>query len=249
MRYFGLSNAHNAPNLSHKTLQVLAGVVGLMILGLTNPAIAQERILRTLTVTGQGIERIPTTLTRVQLGVEVEGKTAQAVQQEVARQSAAVVELLRSRNVQQLQTTSIQLNPVYSYEDNQRRLIGYSASNTVSFRIPTEQAGTLLDDAVAAGATRIDSISFTAPESAIATAQKQALREATQDAQQQADAVLNALNLTRQDIVNIQINGAIPPSPPMFRLETAELAAQNAPTPIIGGDQEVQASVTLQISY
>jgi len=167
----------------------------------------------------------------------------------VARQSAAVVELLRSRNVQQLQTTSIQLNPVYSYEDNQRRLIGYSASNTVSFRLPTEQAGRLLDDAVAAGATRINSISFTAPESAIATAQKQALREATQDAQQQADAVLNALNLTRQDIVTIQINGATPPSPPMPLMSRAESFAPNAPTPVIGGEQEVQASVTLQISY
>ncbi|MEQ8976103.1 MAG: SIMPL domain-containing protein [Coleofasciculus sp. C1-SOL-03] len=235
--------------LSQKKLQVMAGVLGLVMLGCINPAIAQERLLRTLTVTGQGVERIPTTLTRVQLGVEVQGKTAQQVQQEVARQSAAVVELLRSRNVEQLQTTSIQLNPVYTYEDNQRRLIGYSASNTVSFRIPTEQAGTLLDDAVAAGATRIDSIRFTAPESAIATAQKQALREATQDAQQQADAVLNALNLTRQDIVNIQINGATPPSPPMPRLAQAESVAQNAPTPIIGGEQEVQASVTLQISY
>lgn len=235
--------------LSQKKLQVMAGVLGLVMLGCINPAIAQEQMLRTLTVTGQGVERIPTTLTRVQLGVEVQGKTAQQVQQEVARQSAAVVELLRSRNVEQLQTTSIQLNPVYSYENNQQRLIGYSASNTVSFRIPTEQAGTLVDDAVAAGATRIDSISFTAPESAIATAQKQALRQATQDAQQQADAVLNTLNLTRQDIVNIQINGATPPSPPMPLMNRAESFTQKAPTPIIGGEQEVQASVTLQISY
>lgn len=234
--------------LSQKQLQAMAGVLGFVMLAWSNPAIAQERLLRTLTVTGQGIERIPTTLTQVQLGVEVQGKTAAQVQQEVARKSAAVVELLRSRNVEQLQTTSIQLNPVYSYENNQQRLIGYSASNTVSFRMPTEQAGTLLDDAVAVGATRIDSIRFTAPESAVSTAQKQALREATQDAQQQADAVLNALNLTRQDIVNIQINGATPP-PPMPMLDRAEFVAQNVATPIIGGDQEVQASVTLQISY
>jgi|GEM_PF-2925210 len=62
--------------LSQKKLQVMAGVLGLVMLGCINPAIAQERLLRTLTVTGQGIERIPTTLTRVQLGVEVQGKTA-----------------------------------------------------------------------------------------------------------------------------------------------------------------------------
>lgn len=233
-----------------KPLMVMVGILSLVLIGCRNPVSAQERLLRTLTVTGQGIERIPTTLTQVQLGVEVQGKTAQEVQQQVARQSAAVVELLRSRNVQQLQTTSIQLNPVYSYENNRQRLVGYSATNTVSFRIPTEQAGTLVDDAVTAGATRIDSIYFTAQDGAIATAQKQALQEATQDAQQQADAVLNALNLTRRDIVNIQINGATPPPPmPIPLLNQASFAEEKAQTPIIGGEQEVQASVTLQISY
>ncbi|HBL11300.1 MAG TPA: hypothetical protein DD379_07815 [Cyanobacteria bacterium UBA11162] len=238
-------------SLGDQGLQAIVLIVGLLALGWMNPAMAQERLLRTLTVTGQGIERIPTTTTQVQLGVEVQGKTAEEVQQEVARRSAAVVELLRSRNVQQLQTTNIQLNPVYSYDDNVQRLRGYSATNTVSFRVPNGQAGTLLDDAVQAGATRIDYISFTAGESAIATAQKEALREATQDAQQQADVVLSALNLSRKDIVNIQINGATPPPPmPLFdQRGGGNLNVANSVTPIIGGDQEVQASVTLQISY
>jgi hypothetical protein len=150
--------------------------------------------------------------------------------------------------VERLQTTGIRLNPIYSYENNVQRLTSYSAANTVSFRVSTEQTGTLLDDAVQAGATRIDNVSFTASDSAIAAAQQQALRRATQDAQNQADAVLSALNLTRKDIVGIQINNATPP-PPMPVLERAALASQSADTPIIGGEQQVQASVTLQISY
>lgn len=217
-------------------------------MALVNPAIAQEKLLRTLTVTGRGVEMIPTTATQVQLGVEVQGKTATSVQQEVARRSASVVELLRSRKVDKLQTTGIRLNPIYSYENNTQRLTGYSAANTVSFRVPTEQAGTLLDDSVEAGATRIDSVSFTASDDAIAQAQQQALRKATQEAQQQADAVLSTLNLTRKDIVNIQINGATPP-PPMPMFDKAALRAEAASTPVIGGEQEVQASVTLQMSY
>lgn len=233
----------------NQPLPAITLVLGLLVMGMSNPIMAQERLMRTLTVTGQGIERIPTTTAQVQLGVEVQGETAAGVQQDVARRSTAVVELLRSRNVEQLQTTGIRLNPVYSYENNRQRLIGYSGSNTVSFRVPPERAGTLLDDAVEAGATRIDSISFMASDSAIATAQKQALQEATQDAQQQADAVLSALNLTRKDIVNIQINGATPPPPMPLLLERANLAADAAKTPVIGGEQEVQASVTLQISY
>ncbi|HEY9821121.1 MAG TPA: SIMPL domain-containing protein [Candidatus Sericytochromatia bacterium] len=229
-------------------LQTLSLTVGLLTMVLLNPATAQEKLLRTLTVTGRGMESIQTTKTQVQLGVEVQGQSATGVQQEAARRSTSVVDLLRSRNVEKLQTTGIRLNPVYSYENNTQRLTGYSATNTVSFQLPTEQAGTLLDDAVKAGATRINGVSFTASEEAIAMAQKQALRQATQDAQQQADAVLSSLNLTRKDIVNIQINGATPP-PPMPILRGNGGAIKLADTPIIGGEQEVQASVTLQLSY
>lgn len=229
-------------------LPAISVMVGLLTLMLTNPALAQEKLLRTLTVTGRGVESIPTTKTQVQLGVEVQGKTATEVQQEVARRSSSVVELLRSRNVEKLQTTGIRLNPVYNYENNVQRITGYSATNTVSFRTPIEQAGKLLDDTVKTGATRIDGVSFTASDEAIAAAQKQALRQATQDAQQQADAVLSALNLTRKDIVSIQINSATPP-PPMPVLERAAFASKVADTPVIGGEQQVQASVTLQISY
>jgi hypothetical protein len=240
-----LSRSRDQKELRLPTISLMVGLLTLM---LTNPALAQEKLLRTLTVTGRGVESIPTTKTQVQLGVEVQGKTATEVQQDVARRSSAVVELLRSRNVEKLQTTGIRLNPVYNYENNVQRITGYSATNTVSFRTPIEQAGKLLDDTVKTGATRIDGVSFTASDEAITAAQKQALRQATQDAQQQADAVLSALNLTRKDIVSIQINNATP-SPPMPLVERAALASNVADTPVIGGEQQVQASVTLQISY
>ena len=213
-----------------------------------NPAAAQEQRIRTLTVTGRGIEAIPTTQTQVRLGVEVQGKTAAQVQQEAARRSSAVVELLRSRQVEKLETTGITLNPNYSYENNQQRLTGYTATNTVIFRMNTASAGTLLDDAVNAGATRIDGVSFIAAESAIESARKQALKEATQDAQAQANAVLSALNLKRGEILSIQVNGASAP-PPVYRQFAARAAAAEATTPVVGGEQQIEASVTLQISY
>ncbi len=195
------------------------------------------------------MEAIPTTQTQVRLGVEVQGKTAAEVQQEVARRSSAVVELLRSRQVEKLETAGISLNPIYNFDNNQQRLTGYTATNTVSFRINTASAGTLLDDAVNAGATRIDGVSFAAAESAIESARKQALRKATQDAQAQADAVFSALNLKRGEILGIQVNGASPP-PPMYRqLAGARAAAADATTPVVGGEQQVEASVTLQFGY
>ncbi len=238
------------PNWS-KTLYLLLAVLNLTSIA---PVLAQEQnqtqgmLLRTITVTGRDVEMIPTTITQVQLGVEVQGKTAVQVQQEAARRSSAVVELLRSRNVEKLQTTGIRLNPNYSYENNVQRLTGYTAANTVSFRIDTQRVGNLLDEAVQAGATRIDGISFVASDSAIAAAQQQALRSATQDAQKQADAVLSALNLTRREVVSIQVNGAFAPPPRPFLRAEATLDAQPS-TPVVGGEQPVEASVTLQIRY
>jgi len=223
----------------------------LLSLPMMSPALAQEQLMRTLTVTGRGVESIPTTISQVRLGVEVQGRTAEEVQQEAARRTNAVVELLRSRNVDQLTTTGIYLSPQYSYENGTQELVGYTASNTVSFEIPTEQAGDILDASVSAGATRIDGIGFTAEDEAIAAAQNQALREATQEAQAQADVVLAALGLTRDEVVNIQINGAMPPSPPipLARAASEQFAVADAPTPVVGGEQQVEASVTLQISY
>ena len=246
MNYFVIPSRFN----SWHRLGILSLALGLVTFTFSAPVLAQEKLLRTLTVSGRGVERIPTTLTEVRLGVEVQGKTAQEVQQQVARRSSAVVALLRSRNVERLETTGISLNPVYSYNDNVQRLTGYSATNIVRFRVNTEQTGTLLDDAVKAGATRIDGISFVAADPAIATAQQQALREATQDAQQQARTVLSTLELTPKEVVSIQVNAANPPQPPMplYRREAA-VAAQAASTPVVGGEQQVEASVTLQISY
>ena len=214
-----------------------------------NPVLAQEAPLRTLTVTGQGIKKIPTTITSVQLGVEVQDKTAASVQQEVAKRTSAVVDFLRSRKVEQLQTTGIRLEPNYQYNNNERRLVGYIGTNTVSFRLTTEQVGAVLDGAVNSGATTISGLSFTASDDAIAVAQKEALRLATIDAQQQSDTVLKALNLVSKQIVNIQINGANVPSPRPFAAAQLSRATANPTTPVIGGDENVQASVTLQISY
>lgn len=239
----------NQKNLLHQSLWIVIAICIFLTLAMNKTAMAQDKVLRTLTVTGQGIERIATTLTQVNLGVEIRGETATEVQQKVAKQTTAVVEFLRSRNVERLQTTGIQLQANYDYSSNERRLLGYIGTNTVSFRLKTDEIGNLLDEAVKAGATRIDGVSFTATQEALATAQKEALRQATIDAQQQSDAVLKALNFTAKDIVTIAINGANTPEPRMFQNAQFSASVAKDSTPVIGGEQVVQASVTLQISY
>ncbi|MGI0482930.1 SIMPL domain-containing protein [Geminocystis sp. CENA526] len=215
------------------------------------PVLAQQQIVKTITVTGKGTQRIPATVANIQLGVEIEGKNASEIQEEVAKRTTSLVELLKSNNVEKLQTTGIRLQPNYNYNNNQRQLTGYTATNLVSFQLPIDRVGSLLDNSVKVGATRIDNVSLTAEENAIAEAQKQALVFASRDAQQQAQAVLNALNLTAQEIITINVNGANVPIPIAREAMSDKLASPMAmaSTPVIGGEQEVTAFVTLQIRY
>ncbi len=209
---------------------------------------------RIVTVSGTGRVYIPKTISQVRLGVEIQGKTSTEVQQQVAKRSSAVVELLKSRQeVKKLETTGISLTPNYSNQNGKQSIIGYSGNNIVSFQIEPKKTGNLLDQAVKAGATRINNVTLVASESNIADAQKQAIREASLDANKQADAALSALNLKPLEIIGIQINGANMPSPryPMavpFSNST-KLAGEAITTPVVAGEEQVQAFVTLQIRY
>lgn len=229
---------------------VLAPVTGCTLL--SQSAIAQSMQLmpeRTLSVTGEGVRAIPTTLTQVSLGVTVDAKTAEAAQQQAAEQSTAVIEWVRSQNVEKLETTGISLSPQYDYTDNRQVLRGYQATNTISFRAPTESAGAIIDEAVRVGATRIDGVSFVAEDEAIAVARQQALEAAVEDAQAQADTVLTTLGLSRQEVVNISIGSlSAPPPGPVFA-EARAVSADSASTPIVGQEQEITAQVTLYIRY
>lgn len=237
-----------------KTLVLVFGLLSLTSCA-SVPTNAQTATLasppRTLTVSGQGEVAIPTTMTQVRLGVEIQGKTAQEVQQQVAKRSQVLVKLLQSRKVEKLETTGISLNPIYTYKDGKQSINGYSGTNIVSFRMETDKSGTLLDDAIKAGATRIDGVSFVASDDAIAQAQQQAIQKAAEEAKKRADAALSALNLSQREIVSIQINGATPPQPLNYAAPAALDARQQAvaKTPVVGGEQKVQQSVTLQIRY
>jgi uncharacterized protein YggE len=228
----------------------LAFLLSLILIntGLVMPSYADARELRTITVTGEGIENIATSQAIVRLGVEVQGKEAGKVQREVASRSDAVVKFLRSRPVEKLETTGISLQPNYDFSNNQRRLIGYIGANLISFQIDIAQAGSLIDEAVKVGATRIDGVSFTAGESAIAAAQRTALIKATEQAREQATIVLQALGLVPKETVSIQVGNTSNPVP-IARSEAVFRSADAASSPVIGGEQTLRAAVTLEISY
>lgn len=213
-------------------------------------AIAQEvRPARTLVVTGQGDRPVQTTKARVQLGIEIEAKTAQEVQVEIASKTNALVAKLQELNVEKLQTTNITLNPKYVYENNRQRQVGFTGQTSVSFVTSLDKAGKTLDAAVASGANRVDQISFIAPEEALSSARNAALQDAVKDAQSQADAVLSVLNLKVQSVRTIQVSNTSPVQPLNNQATFAKADAAAPATPVIGGEQRVQTSVVMEFNY
>jgi hypothetical protein len=216
------------------------------------PAMAQSENARTLTVTGAGSTLVETAIAVVRLGVSVTGTSAAEVQTQVAEQSNRLVAKLQQLEVQKLQTTGISLYPQYDPQYDPARSDNPPAKiqgeNSVQFEVSIDKAGSILDEAVAAGATRIDSVSFKATETVAASGREAALKLAVQDAMTQADIVLKELNLTRQSIRSVQVNSSSTPPGPI-PLEAAALRADQAATPVLGGDQMVDATVTVTVQY
>ncbi len=226
---------------------VLSGVVGL-----NETAFAQEmkpNRERTLTVTGKGVSIIPTNRTRIQLGVEVDGQTAGAVQAEIAAKTNAIIKRLQQEGVERLQTTNITINPKIVYENSRQRQEGFTGRSDISFVTVNPKAGMMLDAAISAGANRVEQVSFLAPEAEVLKARNAALQEASKDALDQADAVLSAMNLRRISIRSIELNPQRGYSPMMVQNAVGFSRDSNSSMSIVGGDQRVEATVMMKIAY
>ncbi|MGK7911623.1 MAG: SIMPL domain-containing protein [Synechococcus sp.] len=218
----------------------------LCLMGWGNPAIAQD-IEPGLTVTGDGSVSVPTAIATIRLGVSISGDSATEVQQQIAERMDTLVSELQELNVDNLQTTGISLYPEYSSREDSR-INRVRGTNTVQFEVPVEQAGQTLDSAALAGASQIDSVTFRPASDVAEAGRDEALRLAVADSLAQANVVLESLNLGRQSIYSIQVNSSSY-SPEPLQLQRSAAVSSAASTPVLGGEQTINASVTLTVQY
>ncbi|NJL97609.1 MAG: SIMPL domain-containing protein [Synechococcaceae cyanobacterium SM2_3_2] len=176
---FNHTSHHPHHGLRSGILGGLAALLGIAVVGLATPfgmpltaaVQAQESDVMSqanlLTVSGQGLVTVETSIAVVRLAVWVEGESAAAVQAEVAERTNSLVEQLRQEEVQKLQTTGISLNPRYTYQGGVTEQVGVEGQNAVQFEVPIDRAGGVLDGAIEAGATQIQSVSFKAADDVI----------------------------------------------------------------------------------
>ena len=208
------------------------------------PAIAGTRL--EVSATGEAT-RVPD-LAIISAGVVTRQTTATAAIQENAARMERVLSALKRAGIAErdLQTSSINLNPEYRYQDNRSpELVGYSASNQVSIRFhDIRNTGKILDALVAEGANQINGPTLTIdkPEAALDEARLKALA----NGRARADVYARALGRRVARIVSISESGGSYPVPPPMPM-MMEARAQAADSKILPGEQKLQ--VTLSIVF
>lgn len=219
----------------------LGVLASLTVGGLLPPgaAIAQppSTWVRTLAVEGYGDEKIPATLAVVHLGINVENADPLKAQQEVAQRSNAVLSLLKVELVEDLEAPGVQLQPRYRYEKNQKQVLdGYTASNQISFRVKSDRVGAILSAVVALGVNQVRNITFVASDEDIAAARERAVQEASDNALSKARAALQPLGQRIQEVLTVQVDGAIATLPVLFNPQTSvPSSSRNQPLALSNG--------------
>jgi uncharacterized protein YggE len=218
-------------------------------------AAGDEAKTRSITVIGIGRERGTPDTARLQFAVEHTAPSAQAASQAAAKTATQVMEALRKEvgSGGRVDTAGFNLNPVYRTDDRpparerKPEIVGYTAVNQIAVQTRrVENAGTLIDTAIAAGAARIGGLSFSIEDSA--PLQARALKAAGADATAQVAAIAEALHVRVKDVLEASTEWTARPIPQQ-RWAGAAMAAEamTAATPIEPG--EVTTEARLRVTY
>ena len=217
------------------TVVALAGAVGLPDLaGAQDAAPADD----TVTVSGVGIVKAVPDEAQMSFGVETRRPTAQAAVAANADAMRKVINALRQAGAREIATQWVS---VYPFTRQDGTIEGYSASNSVSALSDVDDAPGLIDAAAEAGANQVSGPGLSSSNAE--ALYRQALAKAVADARLRAEVLAKAAGRSLGEITTIVEGGAQPT--PLYR--EAALGG-DASTPIVPGQQETSASISVTFS-
>jgi uncharacterized protein len=201
-----------------------------------------------VSVVGSGIVLAQPTIARITLGVEVFNASLSSAQTEAARNMEAVIARLKAHGVadEDIRTTSYNINPQYDSRPDPSGsgtvLRGYQVQNLVDVRVTNVGGlGTLLDDVVSAGASRVFGIRFEADN--MEALKTQARDQAMQNARAKAEQLARDAGVTLGRPISIEESDVGGVTPVRQAAPAAALAAPAPTTPIQPGELQVQTVV------
>lgn len=198
-----------------------------------------------ITVAGEAT-RVPN-LAIISAGVVTRAPSASGALQANSARMERVLAALRRVGIAErdIQTSSINLNPEYQYQENQPpRLVAYTASNQVTIRFrDIRNSGQVLDILVAEGANQISgpSMIIERPEEALDEARTNAVAAG----RARAELYARALGKRVARVISVSEGGGFYPPPPMPMAERAVAVSAVSKTEIVPGDQKLQVNLAM----
>ena len=217
-----------------------------MILVISPGFASAENAERRMTLTGTGEVFVAPDMATVTLGVRSFDEKASVAMQTNSAAMGQVFEKLKAAGVEarDIQTSQLSLNPRWDHRsnNNQPRIVGYEALNTVTVRVrKLNSVGTVLDVLTKAGANQIHSISFGIQKPR--PHRDEARKRAVADAQAKAELYAQAADIKLGQIIRIDENGGVQQPRPMARMAEAAMGA--SAVPIAEGELGLRANVTI----
>ena len=201
---------------------------------------------RTIEVDGTGETRTSPDTADLDLAIDTQAKTAEEAAARNAALATKVIEALKTKlgDKGKITTGGYSLDPQYDQRPNAKpTIIGYNAQNTVTVNTGAlDLVGALIDSAIAAGANRVNSLSFSDKDDT--KARTEAIAIATRDARAQAEALASALNVKLGKVLKATTVSQERPIP--IRMARGAMAmSANVATPVEPGEVTVPATVSL----
>ena len=230
----------------------LAIVAAPMLNGAPRSALAADSTPgeHTITVSGTGKVTLKPDVADVSLGVQVQRDTAKAARDDAATTMNAVIAALKALGItdDNIQTSTIDISPVYDYNSTSPHITGYQVTNVVSVHVTDiSKVADVIDNSVAAGATSVNGISFDIADRT--TAENQARDAAVKDARSHADALATAAGVTITGVQTIAETTVNYPYPIYGVADASKggVPAPSVPTPVQPGTQDI--TITVTVSY
>lgn len=214
------------------------------------PGIAQvpsSSTVSVLSTSGQGEAKVTPDRASVMVNIQSRAPTATAAASENAARTRAVLDAIGRLGLskEQLTTEGYTVYPEMQYDKigGAPRVSGYVVTNSVRAETRrTDQAGAIVDAALAAGANLINSLSFYA--SSIDEARRQAIGSAVASARADAEAMARAAGGTLGALLELSTGGPTVPPRPMFDVSArGRSSIQGEPTPVNPGQQTIMVFV------
>lgn len=216
-------------------------------------AVGTDSSNRTITTTGHGEVEIPQKIALISLTINETAKKPQDAQEQARQKFERVLTAIKQVQTLAIYSSMVSVTPNWSYADNQSKITGYTANYSIQVKSSISNSGTIIDKAVANGASIIGNPQLSATDKEKADAELQAIKLATNDARTKTEASLSALGLKAKAIRQITIQDENQPRPPlaMPRMAVMKASADNsAPaTEIMAGMDTVSADVVLVTDY